>query len=526
MFDRMSERFFKMRKLLEEHALDRYFVLGNKTNFVILMATGFIGDHYYMPTPEIVAQTVYLHREISNSDLEFHKTCLEVFRTISFIKDQVLIGIAFQFKHKKYDEDMLNLLLTFPPSMILRLIKILRSGVAGVGYSSYAKKMIKKVIESWPVNRFEYYAMRYPKQMRTILKLTHPKLSGMHHDIAGWLLARKSKRKAPTERLKVFEEITKISDPIKRIDLILNSDYLFPFEVLRSRAKKDDIKKYIDAVGIEKFTERLMKIISPNAFAFNLRYIASFVPDELLAKYAAEKIESGLESGTLSLFEVARAVVVMKKTLPETAKVMAKIYEKHSEKILDALLPGLETPKLVAVVDASGSMFFQNLRHLLPLLVVFKKFVTKIITFDEEATLENIEKLDLFNIDAFYDYLEHTKGGGTNIAAALELALSVSEPDEVILLFTDEQENAKHEGLQANDVIKNKNNKLIILNASPYPARAFNLKEKNILGVPVTRPETLIAALRMMQLYNLKDEEVKEYVLKLVAKRIKRKKKK
>jgi len=357
-------------------------------------------------------------------------------------------------------------------------------------------------MNAWDIKLWEYYAMKYPKAMRDLIRLSHPKLEGMAKSIAGFAVARSKARKAPTERLEGYLRFLGEKDIRVRLELAL--EYDIPFETVRSHLPLKQLKNLSKEFLFSYFD----KAMTASATILNVRYLVKLLDDE----YAAQIITEKIGKGRVSLYEMARAALATLRH-KESFNAIAKVFDKKSSDITKELLPGLKVPKLTVVVDASASMFPQYVKNTLVHLAMLRKLIKRIIVFSDSANIEDLN-ISLSNLSQLYNALKNKYDKGTNIARGLNLAMENSDQEDIIILFSDEQENAVYEGQQAARVMKKKDIRLIVVNPSPYPNHAFSTKD--VLYVPSERPETIRALLKLLQLTNLEDEETEEYIYKLI----------
>lgn len=507
--EKWAKFFWERRKLTERHELNLFFVHSPKWQLVTMVSTGFIRDTYYMGASELIVYAHELHNEVMIGDPEFHMIVLEAMRSYASIKDQILLGLVNRQKldaekRRIYFDREADLLGSFPPKLILRFVEILRKArdFFKIGFSSRQKKLVNKAMNAWDIKLWEYYAMKYPKAMRDLIRLSHPKLEGMAKSIAGFAVARSKARKAPTERLEGYLRFLGEKDIRVRLELAL--EYDIPFETVRSHLPLKQLKNLSKEFLFSYFD----KAMTASATILNVRYLVKLLDDE----YAAQIITEKIGRGRVSLYEMARAALATLRH-KESFNAIAKVFDKKSSDITKELLPGLKVPKLTVVVDASASMFPQYVKNTLVHLAMLRKLIKRIIVFSDNANIEDLN-ISLSNLSQLYNALKNKYDKGTNIARGLNLAMENSDQEDIIILFSDEQENAVYEGQQVARVMKKKDIRLIVVNPSPYPTHAFSTKD--VLYVPSERPETIRALLKLLQLTNLGDEETEEYIYKLI----------
>ena len=502
--DDMSRRFFERRKVAEGHDLNKFYRISPEMQFVTVLATGFLKNHFYMKGEEVLEESKALHLEIAKKEPEFHLNALEIFRTKAFIKDQILIGLAAQQLVQHDFDRELALLKTMPPKLILRWINFLRTRYMGHGYSHRQKRLVERYLQELDERRFEYYAMRYLQDLRTIIRLTHPSLQGINHDIAGWIVTNRERRRPATERLKAYEKLQELKEPDKKLEII--DTYDMPFEIIRSTIPVDYLKHNKYAFDV------LRKVMTPSSVVFNIRYLQKILSKWQIMQIITEKLQNA--KSYVSSFDLVRAAQAI-----NDEGIQNKLYEIAEQKTAEInklLLENLKTPRVTIILDVSGSMFYDNIHYTSLLASLMMPLVDRVFIFSDD--IEEYHKFGINEIDsALKDFDEIS--GGTNMASIDKV---LKDPEtKTVFLFSDEQENATEHGMQVMDTIRRREKQVFVFNPSPYPAHAVDVAHPLVHYIPATTPETLIAALRLSQLYDLNKQDVKQYVLQKAKVKVK-----
>lgn len=527
--ENFANQFYQSRKVTEGHRHTDFFVHGPMTNLVQMLATGFLKDRFYMGGKEIVEESLIVHKEAIAKDKNFHYNALKIFRNLAYIKDQVLIGLAFNAP----DSEVLK---TFPPHLLIRYVDLLRKmKVAfGHGFSRHAKRLVGETMQSWDDSKFQYYSMTYRDAMLQLCRVAHPSFSADGKDtqnkanLIKWLI---DIEKAPTDETKAASTILKGGLSTEAaLDLI--EKYHLPFEFVRSHIKLPDHQ-------LPNYGTMIQRIIGSSALALNLRLLRSLIGDSETAKIVANK-----HFQRVSAYRLLVAAAETRNELPETFKALDKKYFEALSHI--DLLPNLKETEFALVLDASGSMFKSSAYesgytrshgereipvitsrrkeaaevdyefNILAAISPYLKLCKGLAVFHDSATVETIPKIssitDLVN---YYWSLRGRYGGGTNISSGLELALR-SFNVKHLLLCSDEQENAGQQAI--NFMSTKKGVSITTINPSPYPAHAISTT-KEYTYIPAATPEAINAWMRLQQLYNLTSEEsVRHYVEELIEK--------
>jgi hypothetical protein len=80
----------------------------------------------------------------------------------------------FNSKTKRYFTDIL---LTLNPIALLDLTEHVKSKIFGSGLGARNQKLLRNVIERWSYDELKEYASLYPKELLSLVKLLHPRLS-------------------------------------------------------------------------------------------------------------------------------------------------------------------------------------------------------------------------------------------------------------------------------------------------------------------------------------------------------------
>ena len=93
----------------------------------------------------------------------------------------------------------------------------------------------------------------------------------------------------------------------------------------------------------------------------------------------------------------------------------------------------------------------------------------------------------------------------TDIVSGLRLALEQARSGEVntVIVATDEQANVTTEDTTEMELIRkmlDMDVKVAVLNPTPYPVHVTDIRDKRLIYVPAPNPESLTAALRLIQI--------------------------
>ncbi|HEW93643.1 MAG TPA: VWA domain-containing protein [Thermoprotei archaeon] len=507
-----AEDFIKKRAAIErfDYTKHEFYVHDPEMQFLSLAFTGYLTDFFYMKGVDVLAISIPLHNVILSKDPELYMDVIEAARYYGTMKDQVLIGMLILSKNearKQYYGRMVKLLASFPPNQLYhKFVKVKRKEKILGGLASFDKRLIHDVINQWISDgRFIYYMAKYRKYVKKIIELTHYPLDPELFKY----LSRPSKYDGDNEYLKGISLFYRTKD----------FKYLpqrFPFEILRSYVKKEDWT--LDVV--------LKSDLTGNTLVLMAVSLVDKFGDKILKEFSRI-----LRSRMVTADKVLKAAfAAYDKGYTELATELAMVYAKKvAEAYKDLLLP-IETPNIAVVLDASGSMaptslrgeFMKALSTVSPLAPLIKY----LIVFSDNADYESPELLKTFlGLIQLQKIAEKKYDRGTCIACGLKLALKLAERGEIdtVILVTDEQANIlmnTPDEATAMEIIRRllkKGIKVIVLNPTPYPVHVTDIREKDLIYVPAPNPESLVAALKLIQLKKaLKKAGAKKLVKKLV----------
>ena len=496
------QKFVERRAYAEnfDPAKHSFYTHDPETQFLSVLLTGYFTDFYYMDAKEVLMYSLPLHKEILKKDVKFYLSALETARECG-MKDQVLLGLCLlSRKAEKLDKELkeryVKLLNSFPPNQVVKkFVNAKRKAKIGGGFVEKDKQILEEYLQ----NQFasEYKTLKYRKYLKQMVNLVHyknaPKL----------LFKRLSKYKG--------------SDYIENVKkVVLNSEFpdfegeKMPFELVRSSIPKHLWSRWIvkntDMTGHTLLLQAVslysaLKDISIFDKIVNTPYITS---DQILKVAVAAELNN----------------------MPDLAKKFAELYaEKVSTCYKELLLP-LKEPNVILLLDGSGSMiptsltgmFFKSLAVVSPLAPLIKKLVL----FSDNA--KYVDPKLLLSYDGLRELMKIAPSSGTNIAEALELAWKSEE--EVVILVTDEQSNILTSESYEMTLIKrllDEGKTVIVINPTPYPVSVTDIKDKRIIYVRANNPESLVNAIKLIQM-RLSKMSAQELIKEIKVKKRKKKK--
>ena len=438
-------REFTIRRALNEgFAPPEVSVLPFPLQYLAVVYTGTVTNHFYMKREEVLEYSRPMHKLMYQTDRETMQKIIRDARGVG-IKDQVLMG-AFLLR------DM-ETLATFPPSQILKLRSLVPTGRNPLGSKSQVREVITEWIKAVGKERLMRYAVSHRGQLRKLFFV--------------WNSAMKKYVWYP--KVQVDREVLDLL--MKPIDLSRVDEV--DFNYLVSTVPKRDWHKYVDKVRLTPYA--LLSYAKSLAEAFGEDFVVSKLTT---AKY-------------LTSDKYFVAMLALKDRFPKVAEKLKELYVKSvTESYKDLVMQGLELKRIVLVLDVSGSME-SSYPRLMAMISPFAPLVKDLILFSEKYYHEDPKKL--MSVDGIEDLLRKAPWGGTNVRDALIEARKVADKEDVIMVVTDEQENV--------GVDKQMETPHIVVNPKPYPAHMpFSMK---FVYVPATNAESVASAYRLTQIFSL-----------------------
>lgn len=442
--EEFSKEFILKRAELESFTPSNISELPFPLQYIAVVYTGTIKNHFYMSKEEILEYSRPLHKLMYQIDSEMMLKIIRDARGVG-IKDQVLMG-AFLLR----DMETLS---TFPPSQILKLRSLIPTGRNPLGSKNQVREVITEWIKAVGKERLMRYAVSHRGQLRKLFFV--------------WSNAVKKYVWYP--KVHVDREVLDLL--MKPIDL--NKVDEIDFNYLVSTIPKRDWHKYVDKVRFTPYT--LLSYAKSLAEAFGEDFVVSKLTT---AKY-------------LTSDKYFVAMLANRKKFPKVAEKLKELYIKSvNESYKNLVIQGLDLKRIILVLDVSGSML-KSYPRLMAMISPFAPLVRDLILFSGQYYHEDPKKL--MSIDGIEDLLRNAPWGDTNVRDALIEARKVADKEDVIMVVTDEQENV--------NVDKSIETPHIIVNPKPYPAHMpFTTK---YIYVPATNAESIASAYRLSQIFSL-----------------------
>ena len=446
--EEFAKGFTLKRAVNEGTAQPEVSVLPLPLQYVALVYTGTVTNHFYIQREEILEYSRPLHRLMYQANKDMMRDVIRDARQVG-IKDQVLMG-AFLLRD-------IETLATFPPSQINKLRSLVPSGLNPLGSKNAVREVITEWVKAVGKDRLLYYATSHRGQLRKLLFVWSNSL-----------------------RKYVWYPLTAVDKEVldvlmKPVDL--DKADAVDFNYLVSTVPKEEWGKYIDKVHF-----------TPYVLLSYAKSLASVLGEDfVVGKLTTAKY--------LTSDKYFRAMLVLKDSYPKVAEKLKELYVKSaSESYKEMVMPGLQPNKVVLVLDVSGSMREVGYK-VMGIVSPFAPLVKDMILFSTDYYHEDPKKL--LSVDGVTELLQNAPWGGTNVRGALEEARRVAGEEDVIMVVTDEQENV--------DVNKKVVTPHVVVNPKPYPSHMpFDTK---YVFVPGTNAESLASAYRLTQVLRLNPTE-------------------
>jgi len=511
--DSFAREFVERRARREgfDYTRHSFYVHDPMTQFLSVLFTGFIGrtSYYYMRAEEVFALSLRLHALASMKDPDFYVDALRAARGLPAIKDQVMLGVLNLSKHAmrtKYRDDLVALLSSFPPSQIVKKYidtKRKHSAIVGGGLGSFEKRVLRAVWESWADWKREYYAAKYRRYVKDMIRVAHIPVSS---DLWSYLVK-------PTAYSGQSPYLSKVSRWLKtRSEDIAFDHPKLPFNLYRSNVPFSEWTTWALAN-----TDLTGNTVVLQAKSLYMRFGDDFLP----------YLSRAARSPTVTADKILKAAIACFDIGPLARELARQYAVKAAETYKQVLLP-VEMPNLAVVLDASGSMEPIKLQgpfgKALSVVAPLAPLVRRLIMFSEKARDEDPRLLSSFEgLERLLEIAMNDYNSSTNIADGLALALDAVKSREVnaVVLVTDEQANVLRGAVKEMDIMReimDEGAAMIVVNPTPYPVHIADIRDKRIVYVPAPNPESFAAALRLVQVERYARERGAKALVEALAK--------
>lgn len=394
-------------------------------------------------------------------------------RRIGLIKDPPIISAQIWPNKSR----IADLLATYPANKMLLYAELARTFDMQYswGWGRRKKEAIATALATQPLRWHELQAIKHRHAFRDLIRMVHPRPPSQ--EISGiWRWAIKG-GDAPTDKIDVYMRILKMQDADKAVRTAVDAD--LPWEVVRSRIGR------LDALPPELLVEAAMKIMTPFDIAAQALSIVKRAGQEALSHVLASR-RVPLSAGSRAALELyARGY--------RDAAVLFFERVKMGRSEFAELLPAAPR-RIIALVDISASMYGNPIRSAISSIMPLIDVIDSMYLFNEGVSAyEGFRSLNgLMNLASM------TRGGTALYDSMFYVANAERmTDDDVLLVFTDEQENASRLASMA-DVVSLKT-RAVLMVVAPYPADMI-LKQDNTRAVayPGSDPDAVLASMRLI----------------------------
>jgi len=492
---------------LEEHS---FYVYDLETQFLAVLFTGYVKNFYYMSGQEVLELSLPLHTAVSLKDPEFYVSSLRAARELPAMKDQVMIGAINLSKsparvNPEVQVSLVSLLASFPPNQIVKKYvnakRRYRQVLGGLG--SFEKKVLREVWNTWPPDLRAYYAAKYRRYVRDMVRTAHIPVEKEIWDYV----------KKPLSYEGPNEYLAKVSRFLRTKSTDLSFDHpKLPFNLVRSNLPKSEWTAWI----LENAD------LTGNTVVLQAKSLYSVFGDDFLPY-----LDRAVRSPTVTSDRILKAMLACLDVEPLAYK-LAEVYAEKVKRTYRRLLLPLATPTISIVLDASGSMRPENLRgefgKALSVVAPFAPLVRQLVLFSDKAGVEDHNLLGTWRGITKLVRIASTKyNSSTCITCGLKLALEAVKSGEIdtVVIATDEQANVTVGETKEMDLIReilDAGAGVIVVNPTPYPVHVADVREERLVYVPAPNPESFAAALRLLQIRRVSEEKGAKELVKVLVK--------
>jgi 60 kDa SS-A/Ro ribonucleoprotein len=416
-----------------------------------VLLTGILKNQFYRSVDDITKEALPLVENMADSNPEYLLKAACIARN-SHMKGMVKVAIAAINGHAndtflnrdEIKEAIVSLLATFHPGQLIQFVELCKSKKFGRGFGSRPQKWVRSAMERWNAWKLEENTLKYPTALNQLVRLVHPRFKDERAGLVLYVLDGK-KSEATGAKQKVVETLkADTSDKKKIANAIL--DHKIPWDVIKGFAGLDG------PIAMAAMTQ-----MGLTALLLNIRS---------LEEHNVFSTTDGLRALSLKMDEVkdGRAIPMdfAKPYIYATNSKVKDILLDAMVSTLDVPMPAIEGRKVGVSVDISGSMAGETLKTAGLLAVPFLKandlwFTTFDTSLYEEGNTINQGRRDFWGYssngfcpklkgrsrkDQVKSLLDLKTAGGTDVSQPIVHAIASQRFLDVMVLITDEQQNA------------------------------------------------------------------------------------
>jgi len=436
------------------------------------------GGFYYMSLNEYTTQLLDVTNEVAQKRGWDYVANVAIFaREFGMVKDPPLLMAELMPRGQAT-----RVLFSYPPNLLLRYVELSRKArqiVGGLGRRKRAA--VSAVMQSWSAERQELYAIKYANDMKDLLRLVHPRPPNEEvSKIWRWITKG---GEPPTPKIEAYIRMMQEQDLAKANAIAL--DARLPYEAVRRKG-----------IHPEYAAELLIRLATPITAYMML---GGLRPEDAIrvARAYADKVP--LSYGLHAVFGL------WKQKKRELAIEVERLIAPRASRAMEEVFP-FGGKRAVFLIDVSESMR-GVIDVALEVAYSLKDVAVEVWAFHDHDVIP-VQLNSLYDVDE----IKSMVSGGTPLERAFEVGIGRAKTlNAVLVAFTDEMGNVfQHSNIIRPDV------PTVVFNPTPYPAEHVVKEQGLALGVPTSRLDITIAALRYIRLAELVQTERVVDVVELI----------
>ncbi len=473
---------------------------------VLAHPVGF-SEFYYMSLAEYTGLILEWAREAGERvGWEAVAEVLRTGRRVGLSKDPPLVA-AHALPGWAYAASTLEL---YPVSKLRLWLHMARKqGEIGVrlGYGERKRRAVSEALARHEPRWHELQAAKSPRPFRELLRMAHPRPPSREvEEIWGYVVGR---REPPTEMLRLAEDLAR--GRVSGVEALARAlDTGAPWELVRSRVG-------LGGVPETMLREAAVKLMTPWDLAMQARSLADRLGEDEVISIVRARASQGRG---VPASAAARAALGLAGRYLRLAEEMAEVARRGAARLWGELeRRGLAVPMEGTryLVDVSDSMRGGPIKAAARILLALG--VDEVYVFNDCI---GVRRVELRGLDDYLRLAEMPSCGTPLYDSIAWMAERVVEKGEVLVVLTDEQENASTLGVDdLSGVLRGV--EAIIVNPAPYSADYVPKQPlANVVGLPGSSPDAVIAGavilgLTRAQSEGVADERLVEAIVRAAA---------
>jgi len=479
-----------VRQILNKVVLNKYLSKNELPEETVarVLLTGILKNQFYRSVDDAVKEAfpLFIDRAKIDPDFLLRAACLARNTHMKGMVKVALAAIAGSSTDEFLNKDIVKntaiaLLATFHPGQLIQFVELVKSKQFGRGFGSRPQKWVRSAMEGWSYSKLEKYTLQYPTALNQLVRLVHPRYTDGRSGVILYVLDGR-KGEATGKKQIVVEGLKKVKDPNIIATSMLDNE--IPWDVIKGFAGLDG------PLALACMTQMGLTALLLNIHS--------------LEQHDAFATSHGLTALSLKMNEVkngrSRRLGVAKPYIYASNQKIKDILLDAMVDTLDVDMGVVESLRVGVSVDISGSMNGVTLQTAGLLSVPFLKskdlwFTTfNTCLFEEEETTSYNHNMwgggggcpkikGLSRKNQVKALLGLTPGGGTNISVPIVQATKKKHKMDLMVLITDEQQNAGTPLMSAWENYKkvvNPEAQLWIINATNYQWHSADFGDRSV----------------------------------------------